>query len=164
MLEGSKLKFPPDDIRLTHIKVFVNANKHISLYRWKCCYENRQQVLSCRLLILPIFVLWFHINSKIKPTTTITSQITATNSFKMFFIMLILQTDYDIFYVGGGFPPHFSVDALNHHFDDGYESSNFGGKLSECLDHFYQLAYFLVHLHASFLLLMILLHTIFIWH
>ena len=41
--------------------------------------------------------------------------------------MLILQTDYDIFYVGGGFPPHFSVDALNHHFDDGYESSNFGG-------------------------------------
>ena len=74
--------------------------------------------------------------------------------------MLILQTDYDIFYVGGGFPPHFSVDALNHHFDDGYESSNFGGKLSECLDHFYQLAYFLVHLYSSFPLLISLLYYI----
>ena len=38
------------------------------------------------------------------------------------------------------------MDALYNHFDYGYESSNFKGKLSEWLDNLHQLAYFLVPL------------------
>lgn len=44
--------------------------------------------------------------------------------------------------------PGFLLDTLYNHFDDSYESSNFEGKLSKCPNHFYQLTYFLVHLHA----------------
>ena len=94
---------------------------------------------------------------KNRPTTTISNQTTATTSFIIFFI-LILQTDYDIFLGRGGFPPRNLSDTLYNHFDYGYESSNFKGKLCKCFYHFYQLAYFLVHLYSSFLLLMILLY------
>ncbi len=56
-------------------------------------------------------------------------------------------TDRLCYFLGrGGFPPRNLSDTLYYHFDDGYEGSNFKGKLSECFNHFYQLAYFFVYL------------------
>ncbi len=84
---------------------------------------------------------------KIRPTTIRISLTMEIINLKISFFILILQTDFVIFLVGG-FPPYFLKDTLDNHFDHSDESSNFKDKLDECLNHFFQLVYFFVHLYA----------------
>lgn len=89
----------------------------------------------------------YYVNNKTIPTTTTSNQTIDITNLKIFFIILNLQTDSDIFLSGRIFPPLLLSDTLNNHFDYGYESSDFQGKLCKCSYHFYQLAYFFIHLH-----------------
>lgn len=104
----------------------------------------------------------YYVNNKTIPTTTMTNQIIDNTNLKIFFIILILQTDSDIFLSGRIFPPLLLSDTLNNHFDYGYESSDFQGKLCKCSYHFYQLAYFFIHLHFLLSSLIVIFYTIMI--
>ena len=85
--------------------------------------------------------------SIIRPTTTITNQPNKRHHKFQNIFYHIDFTDRLCYFLGrGGFPPRSLLGTLYYHFDDCYESSNFKGKLCKCSYHFYQLAYFLVHL------------------
>ena len=71
----------------------------------------------------------FHVKSKTNPVTMIINLTINNVNLKTSFNILILQMDFGIVALGRFSLPVFLLDALNHHFNDSDESSNFKGKL-----------------------------------